>query len=56
MTFRRQPGPTVSFPTCASPALLRVPRRDYTMSGVRRAHEDLRARRTTGKLVVDPGK
>lgn len=26
----------------------------YPLSGVRTAHEDLRARRTTGKLVVDP--
>jgi NADPH2:quinone reductase len=29
---------------------------DYAMSDVQRAHEDLRARRTTGKLVVDPSK
>ncbi|HVF18678.1 MAG TPA: zinc-binding dehydrogenase [Mycobacteriales bacterium] len=27
---------------------------EYAMSDVRRAHEDLRARRTTGKLVLDP--
>lgn len=27
---------------------------EYPMSDVRRAHEDLRARRTTGKLVLDP--
>jgi NADPH2:quinone reductase len=27
---------------------------DYPMSEVRRAHEDLRNRRTTGKLVLDP--
>jgi NADPH2:quinone reductase len=26
----------------------------YPLSGARRAHEDLRARRTTGKLVLDP--
>jgi NADPH:quinone reductase len=26
----------------------------YPMSEVRRAHEDLLARRTTGKLVLDP--
>lgn len=29
---------------------------DYAMSDVRTAHEDLLARRTTGKLVVDPSK
>jgi len=29
---------------------------DYAMSDVRTAHEDLRARRTTGKLVINPGK
>jgi NADPH2:quinone reductase len=29
---------------------------DYAMSDVRTAHEDLRARRSTGKLVIDPGK
>jgi NADPH2:quinone reductase len=29
---------------------------DYAMSDVRAAHEALRARRTTGKLVIDPGK
>lgn len=27
----------------------------YPLSDVRRAHEDLQARRTTGKLVLDPG-
>jgi len=26
----------------------------YPMSEVRRAHEDLAARRTSGKLVIDP--
>jgi NADPH2:quinone reductase len=26
----------------------------YALSDVRRAHEDLQARRTTGKLVLDP--
>ncbi|KUJ67018.1 NADPH:quinone reductase [Streptomyces albus subsp. albus] len=29
---------------------------DYPMSEVRRAHEDLRGRRTTGKLVLDPSR
>ncbi|WP_018658043.1 quinone oxidoreductase family protein [Actinomadura flavalba] len=29
---------------------------EYALSDVRRAHEDLRARRTTGKLVADPSR
>jgi NADPH:quinone reductase len=29
---------------------------DYPMSEVRRAHDDLRHRRTTGKLVIDPAR
>ncbi len=29
---------------------------DYALSDVRQAHEDLRARRTTGKLVLDPSR
>jgi NADPH2:quinone reductase len=29
---------------------------EYPMSAVRRAHEDLRGRRTTGKLVLDPSR
>ncbi|MBP2323570.1 NADPH2:quinone reductase [Kibdelosporangium banguiense] len=29
---------------------------DYALSDVRQAHEDLRGRRTAGKLVVNPGK
>lgn len=29
---------------------------EYGLTGVRRAHEDLRARRTTGKLVLDPSR
>jgi NADPH2:quinone reductase len=28
----------------------------YSLSEARRAHEDLRARRTTGKLVLDPSR
>ena len=28
--------------------------RSYPLSDARRAHEDLRARRTVGKLVLDP--
>ncbi|GGP72839.1 quinone oxidoreductase family protein [Saccharothrix coeruleofusca] len=31
-----------------------VPGGEYGLSEVRRAHEDLRSRRTTGKLVLDP--
>ena len=26
----------------------------YPLADARRAHEDMRARRTTGKLVIDP--
>jgi NADPH2:quinone reductase len=29
---------------------------EYGLSEVRKAHEDLRARRTTGKLVLDPSR
>ena len=29
---------------------------EYGLSEVRRAHEDLQARRTTGKLVLDPAR
>ena len=29
---------------------------EYPLSEARRAHEDLRARRTTGKLVLDPSR
>jgi NADPH:quinone reductase len=29
---------------------------DYALSDAQQAHEDLRARRTTGKLVINPGK
>ncbi|MCW2619785.1 MAG: Zn-dependent oxidoreductase, NADPH:quinone reductase, partial [Modestobacter sp.] len=28
----------------------------YPLSAVREAHQDLRARRTSGKLVLDPAK
>ena len=31
-----------------------VPGGDYPLSKVRQAHEDLRARRTVGKLVLNP--
>ncbi|MFI9011749.1 zinc-binding alcohol dehydrogenase family protein [Actinosynnema sp. NPDC053489] len=33
-----------------------VPGGEYGLSEVRRAHEDLRSRRTTGKLVLDPSR
>ncbi|KAA2261718.1 NADPH:quinone oxidoreductase family protein [Solihabitans fulvus] len=33
-----------------------VPGGEYPLSQARRAHEDLRARRTTGKLVLDPSR
>ncbi|MGI8334629.1 quinone oxidoreductase family protein [Actinomadura scrupuli] len=33
-----------------------VPGGEYGLSEVRRAHEDLRARRTSGKLVLDPSR
>jgi NADPH2:quinone reductase len=29
---------------------------EYPLSQARRAHEDLRARRTTGKLVLEPSR
>ncbi|WP_199443869.1 quinone oxidoreductase family protein [Umezawaea beigongshangensis] len=37
-------------------ALRAVPGGEYGMAEVRRAHEDLRARRTSGKLVLDPSR
>lgn len=33
-----------------------VPGGDYALTDVRRAHEDLRSRRTTGKLTLDPAR
>ena len=46
------------WPTCSRwsrPVDLRaVPGGDYPLREARRAHEDLRARRTVGKLVLDP--
>jgi NADPH2:quinone reductase len=38
----------------AAGALRAVPGGDYPLSEVRRAHEELRSRRTFGKLVLDP--
>jgi NADPH:quinone reductase len=37
-------------------SLRAVPGGEYPLSQARRAHEDLRARRTTGKLVLDPSR
>jgi NADPH:quinone reductase len=37
-------------------ALRAVPGGEYPLSHARQAHEDLRARRTTGKLVLDPSR
>jgi NADPH2:quinone reductase len=42
------------FGLVAAGALRVVPGGEYGLSEVRRAHEDLRARRTIGKLVLDP--
>jgi NADPH:quinone reductase len=33
-----------------------IPGGEYPLSEVRRAHEDMRARRTVGKLVLDPSR
>lgn len=43
-------------PMVADGALRPVVGGRYPMSNVRDAHQDLRARRTTGKLVLDPGR
>jgi NADPH2:quinone reductase len=56
----RQPRAMVAQPLAdllartAAGELRVVERRVYPLSEARRAHEDLRARRTTGKLVLDP--
>jgi NADPH2:quinone reductase len=42
------------FGLVGSGALRPVPGGEYPLSDARRAHEDLRARRTVGKLVLDP--
>jgi len=42
------------FELVASGELRAVAGGDYPMSQARQAHEDLRARRTTGKLILDP--
>jgi NADPH2:quinone reductase len=42
------------FELVGSGELRAVPGGDYPMSQARRAHEDLRARRTVGKLMLDP--
>jgi NADPH:quinone reductase len=40
----------------ASGTLRVVEGEEYAMSEVRRMHEDLQARRTSGKLVLDPSR
>jgi NADPH2:quinone reductase len=42
------------FRLVAAGSLRALPGGEYGLSEARRAHEDLRARRTTGKLVLDP--
>ena len=42
------------FSLVAAGSLRALPGGEYGLSEARRAHEDLRARRTTGKLVLDP--
>jgi NADPH:quinone reductase len=42
------------FGMVASGSLKVIPGGDYPLADARRAHEDLRARRTVGKLVLDP--
>jgi NADPH:quinone reductase len=42
------------FGLVAAGSLRALPGGEYGLSEARRAHEDLRARRTTGKLVLDP--
>jgi NADPH2:quinone reductase len=44
------------FALAAEGSLRAVPGGDYPLSQARRAHEDMRARRTTGKLVLDPSR
>jgi NADPH2:quinone reductase len=44
------------FTLVQSGELRAVPGGEYGLAEVRRAHEDLRARRTTGKLVLDPSR
>ncbi|MGK5113801.1 MULTISPECIES: quinone oxidoreductase family protein [unclassified Geodermatophilus] len=47
---------TELLPLVADGALRPVPGGRYPMSAVREAHQDLLARRTTGKLVLDPSR
>jgi len=44
------------FQLVAQGRLRAVPGREYPLSEARRAHEDLRSRRTVGKLVLDPSR
>ncbi|WP_395108180.1 zinc-binding alcohol dehydrogenase family protein [Actinomadura sp. SCN-SB] len=58
----RQPGDVMGtalaelFALAADGRIRVVAGGEYGLSEVRRAHEDLRARRTTGKLVLDPSR
>lgn len=47
---------TELFDLVASGQVRAVPGGEYPLSDARRAHEDLRARRTVGKLVLDPSR
>jgi NADPH2:quinone reductase len=42
------------FALAAAGRVRAVPGGDYALTDVRAAHEDLRARRTAGKLTLDP--
>jgi len=44
------------FDLVAEGRLRAVPGGEYPLSEARRAHEDLRSRRTVGKLVLDPSR
>ena len=44
------------FDAVADGSLRVVPGGEYALSEARRAHEDLRARRTIGKIVLDPSR
>jgi NADPH2:quinone reductase len=45
---------TELFGMVAAGSLRVIPGGDYPLADARRAHEDMRARRTVGKLVLDP--
>ena len=60
MHFLRRPSEMVNTPLrelferAAAGELRVVEGETYPLSEARRAHEDLQARRTTGKLMLDP--